>query len=76
MDDAKRCPSCGGSSLFVSQEVGAGGGDAPNFLPGLGGFLTSAKFRLLACKDCGLTQFFAAPEALAKLEQSKKWMRF
>ena len=73
MEDAKRCPNCGGSNLYQSQEVSAGTGDFLNFLPGLGRFFSGAKFHLIACKDCGLTRFFAEPEALAKLAQSKKW---
>ncbi len=30
------CPECNGSNLYVSDEVSAGGGYAPNYLPGLG----------------------------------------
>jgi predicted nucleic-acid-binding Zn-ribbon protein len=75
MKDAKRCPNCEGSTLYASQEVSAGGGHAPNYLPGLGGFFSAAEFRLVTCKDCGLTRFFAEPSALAKLAESKKWIR-
>ncbi|MEA2165623.1 MAG: hypothetical protein QOK37_3750 [Thermoanaerobaculia bacterium] len=75
MTNAKRCPNCEGSTLYASQTISAGGGDPYNLLPGLGGFFTGAKFHLITCKDCGLMQFFAAPEALAKLDQSKKWVR-
>jgi len=67
------CPECGQSSLYSSKEVSAGGGNAPNYLPGLGGFLSSAKFRVVVCKDCGLSRFFASPAALGKLSESNSW---
>ena len=51
----------------------SGGGHAPNYLPGLGTFLRAAKFTLVVCRDCGLTRFFASPEARAKLKESGKW---
>jgi hypothetical protein len=56
--------------------VSAGGGYAPNYLPGLGsGFLSFAKFTLVVCKDCGLTRFFASEAALGKLTDSNKWRK-
>jgi predicted nucleic-acid-binding Zn-ribbon protein len=61
--------------LYSSNEVSAGGGYAPNYLPGLGSFLSSAKFTVIACKDCGLTRFFASEEALGKLSDSGKWRK-
>jgi predicted nucleic-acid-binding Zn-ribbon protein len=67
------CPNCDGTRLFQSKEVSAGGGNAPNYLPGLGGMLTAEKFVLVLCRDCGLTRFFARPEALKKLDDSGKW---
>jgi len=67
------CPECGQSNLYCSVEVSAGGGYAPNYLPGLGSFLSAAKFRVVACQDCGLTRFFASKEALGRLSSSSKW---
>lgn len=75
MDGVKPCPSCGGDSLFRSPEVSAGGGHAPNYLPGLGSFFAAEKFVLVVCRDCGLTRFFARPQARAKLARVKKWKR-
>ena len=70
------CPNCGGSNLFRTRKgVGSGGGHAPNYLPGLGGFLTSGRFHIVLCKDCGLTRFFATREATAKVADSPKWER-
>lgn len=75
MNKVSPCPNCGGTQLFRSDEVSAGGGHAPNYLPGLGGVLNAEKFVLVTCRDCGLTRFFARPEARAKLSESKKWSR-
>ena len=69
------CPNCGGNHLYRSHEVSAGGGHAPDYLPGLGTFLRTEKFHLVLCQDCGLTRFFARQEALAKLVEGKKWQR-
>jgi predicted nucleic-acid-binding Zn-ribbon protein len=59
--------------VYASEEVSAGGGYAPNYLPGLGNFFSSAKFTVFVCKDCGLTRFFVSKEALGKLPDSGKW---
>jgi len=75
MNSRSPCPNCGSRELYRSKEVSAGGGHAPDYLPGLGSFWLAEKFYLVACKDCGLTRFFARPEAMAKLPESKKWTR-
>ena len=67
------CPECGRSNLYSSKEVSSGGGYAPNYLPGLGGFLASAKFTVVVCKDCGLSRFFASSAAREKLSDSNTW---
>jgi predicted nucleic-acid-binding Zn-ribbon protein len=69
------CPNCGGQNQYASRPVSAGGGYAPNYLPGLGGLIGSGKFQLVCCEDCGLTRFFARAEATAKLRDSSKWTR-
>lgn len=69
------CTNCGGTKLFRSEPVSAGGGHAPNYLPGLGGTFSAEKFVLVLCKDCGLTRFFAKPTAIEKLSRSKKWRK-
>jgi hypothetical protein len=68
------CPNCGGNNLYTTSVV-AGGGYAPYYLPGLGGFLRHARFDLVACADCGLIRFFAEPEATAKIAASDKWTK-
>jgi predicted nucleic-acid-binding Zn-ribbon protein len=70
-----RCPNCGGANLYRSEQVSSGTGYAPNYLPGLGGFLHYAQFVLVACADCGLTRFFADQEAAGKIPQSDRWKK-
>jgi len=69
------CPNCGGSNQYRSRAVSAGGGHAPNYLPGLGSFFRAERFHLVVCKDCGLTRFFARREATDKLATTDKWER-
>ncbi len=70
------CPNCGGKHLYKSKKgVSAGGGYAPNYLPGLGSFWSAEHFDIVLCNDCGLTRFFASTEARAKLSTSTKWER-
>lgn len=69
------CPDCGYSNLYTSKEISSGGGYAPNYLPGLGTFFSSAKFTVIVCKDCGLTRFFASQKALEDLPESKQWSK-
>ena len=67
------CSNCGGKTLYRGPETSSGGGHAPNYLPRLGGFVRSARFTLVVCRDCGLTRFFASADARSKLKESSKW---
>jgi hypothetical protein len=69
------CPNCDGKNLYRSEEIGAGGGKGPTFLPGLGGFFGMERLRVVVCQDCGLIRFFARREATEKLSSAKKWER-
>jgi len=69
------CANCGGNNLYRSKPVSAGGGYAPNYLPGLGSFLMSGRFEVVVCRDCGLARFFARPEAREKLGEAGRWER-
>ncbi len=75
MNKRSPCPNCGGKNLFESKPVSAGGGYAPDHLPGLGGFWAAEQFTVVLCQDCRLIRFFALETALAKLPQSTKWKR-
>jgi predicted nucleic-acid-binding Zn-ribbon protein len=71
-----QCPNCDGGNIFVTaKDVSAGGGHAPNYLPGLGGFFAAEKFKVVVCSDCGLTRLFATRTAREKLRESEKWQR-
>ena len=70
------CPNCSSSNLFRSRKpVSAGGGYAPNYLPGLGRLLMSARLDIVVCRDCGLTRAFAHRDATARLADSGRWER-
>jgi predicted nucleic-acid-binding Zn-ribbon protein len=73
METLAPCPNCGGHTLYQGPETSAGGGHAPNYLPGLGAFLRTARFELVVCRDCGLTRFFASKPARAQLKESRRW---
>jgi len=73
--NVSECPNCSSRNLFKSDAISAGGGHAPNYLPGLGSFFSAEKFHLVVCGNCGLTRFFARQEALRKLADAKKWQR-
>ena len=73
MKSSTNCPECGHKNLYSSREISAGGGYAPNYLPGLGSFLASAKLTVVVCKDCGFTRFFASKTALGKISELNQW---
>jgi hypothetical protein len=72
--DSRTCPECAGGNLHETF-TNSGGAYGPNLLPRLGGWLITAKLRVLLCADCGLTRFYAEPDALAKLPNAKDWKR-
>lgn len=76
MTSISPCPKCGGGNLYMAnKEVSSGGGYAPDYLPGLGGLLRKAKFQVVVCADCGLTQLLALSSARSELTESAKWER-
>jgi predicted nucleic-acid-binding Zn-ribbon protein len=76
MPSVAPCPNCSGSNLYRSKRaISSGGGYAPNYLPGLGGFFIAGRFQLVVCRDCGLTRFFANRDAIERLADSPRWER-
>lgn len=69
-----KCPECDGPNVFHT-ETNSGSGYGPVLLPGLGGFLRMARFRVVVFADCGLTRFYAEPDARAKLPRKNAWRR-
>lgn len=68
------CPNCQGIEVYESRPVSSGN-DGMTLLPGLGGWLTAARFRVIVCRSCGLTRFFADDAARARLQDSSQWTR-
>ena len=75
MDKQSTCPECEGTRIYSHGGISSGGGYAPNYLPGLGGFFSSSKFTVRVCADCGLTRFYADPDARSKIREHKDWRR-
>ena len=75
MATSANCPECGKANLFRTTQVSAGGGHAPNYLPGLGTFFSSGKFDVVVCQDCGLPRVYATKEARDRLAHHTKWAR-
>lgn len=69
------CPNCGGKNVYLNMKGVQGGGQAANYLPDLGGFMSFARLFPLVCGDCGLVRFFADEKAVAKLPTSSKWAK-
>jgi len=74
MNTVKPCPECGKTNLFVTT-TNSGGGYGPMLLPKLGGFIVPATFEVVVCADCGLTRFFASPDARNRLATTKNWRK-
>ena len=52
------CPNCGGSDLYRSLgTASANAWSGPNLLP----HLQWDQFRVVVCRECGLTRLFASP---------------
>jgi predicted nucleic-acid-binding Zn-ribbon protein len=68
------CPHCGGKELY-SRRLSSAGGQGPYLLQGLGSFLHYAHFDVIVCARCGLTRFFAEPEAREHLKTNSDWKR-
>jgi hypothetical protein len=76
MNPLAPCPNCKSTQLYRTlKPVGAGGGYAPNYLPGLGPWYAAARFDVVVCRDCGHTRWFASDEARKKLGDSQRWTR-
>lgn len=69
------CPNCQSRRQYMRKDLSAGGGNAPDYLKGLGGRFTAEKFNVVICADCGLTRFFARKTAVDRLSEAKDWER-
>jgi hypothetical protein len=73
MSKVKPCPTCGSNDIYRSEPVSAGGGHAPNLLPGLGRWYASATLYLVICRGCGMMRMFASPDALERIGDRDEW---
>jgi hypothetical protein len=72
MKKNKRCPECEGTNIRMAT-VGAGGGYAPDLLPGAHPWWKGAALEVYVCCTCGYFQYFVPEEALARVVESKKF---
>jgi predicted nucleic-acid-binding Zn-ribbon protein len=68
----KPCPHCAGTELYARRLTS---GSDPYLLKGLGRFLRLAEFDVVVCAGCGLTRFFAEPEARRNARSNAAWKR-
>jgi len=70
------CPGCGSQDLYVSlNPINAGGGYAPDLLPGLHAWFSSGKMRAVLCAECGLYRQYADANARERVRTSTKWQK-
>lgn len=74
MKRTKRCSECEGNEIYKT-EISAGGGYAPDMLPGAHAWWSSGKLETYVCGTCGYYKFFVPEEFLAKLRQGEKFSR-
>jgi predicted nucleic-acid-binding Zn-ribbon protein len=72
--NSKTCPECGGPNLY-STITGSGVSRGLVALPELGGLFRAARISVVVCADCGLTRFYADPDAREKLPTANRWQR-
>ena len=72
MKHTKRCASCGSTSIRTTS-VSAGGGYAPDLLPGAHSWWKSATLEVFICTGCGHFQYFVPSDRLAEVIASDKF---
>jgi hypothetical protein len=68
----KKCNECDGTNIRMTT-VWAGGGYAPDLLPGTHPWWKSGKLEIYICETCGHFQFFVPAEILPDVLQSKEF---
>jgi hypothetical protein len=74
MKKTRRCNECGASDIRTTT-VSAGGGHAPDLLPGTHPWWKSGRLDVYICCACGHFQYFVPDEALPEVMQSEKFTR-
>jgi ribosomal protein S27AE len=70
----RTCPDCGGREIFTTV-VSAGGGRAPDLLPGAHPWWKGATLEVYICGTCGHFQYYVPDDTLAKVRESTKFQR-
>lgn len=69
MKKTKKCSECGGSKIRTTK-VAAGGGYAPDLLPGSHPWWREAELEIYVCCTCGHFQYFVPTSALESVIES------
>jgi hypothetical protein len=69
-----RCSECAGTDIRMTK-VSAGGGYAPDLLPGAHPWWKSGRLEVYVCCSCGHFQYFVPEEALPEVRESEKFTR-
>jgi hypothetical protein len=72
MKRSKKCGECGGSKIRMTR-VSAGGGYAPDLLPGAHSWWKSGKLEIYVCCKCGHLQYFVPDDAIGAVVKSKSF---
>jgi hypothetical protein len=75
MKRTRRCNECGGTNIRTTT-VPAGGGYAPDLLPGTHPWWKSGKLEVFVCATCGHFQFFVPSNVLASVIESDEFKTF
>jgi hypothetical protein len=68
----KRCNECGATDIRTATTT-AGGGHAPDFLPGAHPWWRSGRLEIYVCCACGYFQFFVPEDELQEVRESEKF---
>ena len=72
---SKKCSECKGSEIYRTK-VGAGGGYAPDMLPGAHPWWRSGKLEVYVWGTCGHYQLFVPAEALLEIKHQQKFEKY
>lgn len=75
MKITRKCSECGGSEIYQAV-ISAGGGHAPDMLPGAHPWWRGGKMEVYVCGKCGHYQYFVPTEYLANIKQMKKFKKY
>jgi hypothetical protein len=75
MKRTRRCGECGGTHIRTTT-VSAGGGYAPDLLPGAHPWWKAGKLEVFVCAACGHFQLFVPSDLLPAVLESEKFKIF